>query len=105
MGKKKLPPAVLYYGCRDAGGDDLYYKELAEWENSGAIKVRCAYIRASDGQKKNVQDVLLDDRAELSELWKKKAKILVCGSTQLSQAIEKVALQVKKEAAESKGEI
>jgi cytochrome P450 / NADPH-cytochrome P450 reductase len=104
VGKKKLPPAVLYYGCREAGRDDLYHEEFAEWEKLGAIKVHWAYSRASDGQKKYVQDVLLENRAELRELWKKKAKIFVCGSRRINQAVEKAAMQIKKEEAESRGE-
>lgn len=104
VGKKKLAPAVLYYGCRSPKRDDLYAEELAKWEGMGVVTVRRAYSRAPNAEYKYVQDALWSHREELQDLWKNNAKIYVCGSRVVSQAVDKIALRVKRESAERKSE-
>ena len=102
--QKTLAPAVLYYGCRGAERDDLYADEFAQWEAKGAVTVRRAYSRDTGAPYKYVQDVLAAHDDELRDLWKRNAKVYVCGSRAISQAVDKVAIQIKKDAAEKKGE-
>ncbi|KAK4445413.1 cytochrome P450 [Podospora aff. communis PSN243] len=45
---RKLAPALLFFGCRGAGVDDLYREELDRWEGIGAVKVRRAFSRGGD---------------------------------------------------------
>ncbi|KAJ5153069.1 Bifunctional cytochrome NADPH reductase [Penicillium canariense] len=78
----KPAKAVLYVGCRTKGQDDIHSTELAEWAAQGAVDIRWAYSRPSDGSTgKHVQDLMLEDRVELVDLFEKGAKIYVCGST------------------------
>ncbi|KAJ5124323.1 uncharacterized protein N7515_008148 [Penicillium bovifimosum] len=81
---KSLKPAkaVLYIGCRTQGVDDIHAAELAEWAKLGAVEVRWAYSRPSGGSKgQHVQDLMLEDREELVQLFDQGANIYVCGST------------------------
>ncbi|KAJ5692456.1 Bifunctional cytochrome NADPH reductase [Penicillium macrosclerotiorum] len=74
--------AILYVGCRTKHQDDIHADELAEWAAQGAVDVRWAYSRPSDGTEgKHVQDLMLEDREELVALFEKGANIYVCGST------------------------
>ncbi|KAJ6087450.1 hypothetical protein N7467_006364 [Penicillium canescens] len=80
--------AVLYIGCRTQGQDDIHASELAEWAKLGAVDVRWAYSRPTDGSKgRHVQDLMLDDRVELVELFEQGASIYVCGSTGVGGAV------------------
>lgn len=106
IGKKrcKLAPAVLYYGCRHIGVDDLYADELAAWEKTGAVVVKRAYSREPDFDYKYVQDALWADREQVQSLWQKNAKIYVCGSRALSDGVDEMLLRVLQQAAEIMGE-
>ncbi|TQN65714.1 Bifunctional cytochrome P450/NADPH--P450 [Colletotrichum shisoi] len=44
---RTLAPALLFFGCRRPGADDLYREELDRWEEAGAVAVRRAYSRAA----------------------------------------------------------
>jgi cytochrome P450/NADPH-cytochrome P450 reductase len=81
--------AVLYVGCRTKGQDDIHAAELAEWAKLGAVDVRWAYSRPTDGSKgRHVQDLMLEDRVELVELFEAGARIYVCGSTGVGGAVK-----------------
>jgi cytochrome P450/NADPH-cytochrome P450 reductase len=80
--------AILYAGCRTQGKDDIHADELAEWERLGAVEVRRAYSRPSDGGKgAHVQDLMLEDRKELVELFESGARIYVCGAPTVGNAV------------------
>ncbi|KAJ5469625.1 Bifunctional cytochrome NADPH reductase [Penicillium diatomitis] len=84
----KPAKAILYIGCRTQGKDDIHAEELAEWAAQGAVDVRWAYSRPSDGSTgKHVQDLMLADREELVDLFERGAKIYVCGSTGVGNAV------------------
>ncbi|KXJ93884.1 bifunctional unspecific monooxygenase/NADPH--hemo protein reductase [Microdochium bolleyi] len=102
---RKVAPAVLYYGCREPGKDDLYSEELAKWESEGAVSVKRAYSRVPEksGGNKYIQDVIWADREYASELWNNEAKLFVCGSRQLGEGVAEVARRIGKAVAEKKG--
>jgi len=102
---RKVAPAVLYYGCREPGKDDLYADELSQWEAEGAVVVKRAFSRTPEksGGNKYIQDVIWDDREYVSELWDKDAKLFVCGSRQVGDGVSSVAQKIVKEKAEMKG--
>ncbi|KAJ5115063.1 hypothetical protein NUU61_000822 [Penicillium alfredii] len=82
--------AVLYVGCRTKGQDDIHAAELAEWAAQGAVDVRWAYSRPADGDEspaRHIQDLMLEDRAEIVELFEQGARIYVCGSTGVGGAV------------------
>lgn len=84
----KPAKAVLYIGCRTKGQDDIHAAELAEWATLGAVDVRWAYSRPTDGSKgKHVQDLMLEDREELVQLFEQGANVYVCGSTGVGAGI------------------
>jgi cytochrome P450/NADPH-cytochrome P450 reductase len=88
----KPAKAVLYIGCRTEGKDDIHSDELAEWAAQGAVDVRWAFSRPADGTKrKHVQDLMLEDREELVDLFEKGANIYVCGSTGVGNAVRDVS--------------
>lgn len=79
--------AILYVGCRTKGRDDIHAAELAEWAAQGAVDVRWAYSRPTDGKGQHVQDLMLEDREELVGLFGQGANIYVCGSTGVGNAV------------------
>lgn len=91
--------AVLYVGCRTKGKDDIHASELAEWELLGAVDVRWAYSRPEpndDGSTRpqHVQDRMLEDREELVQLFESGARIYVCGSTAVGNAVRDVCKKI-----------
>lgn len=102
---RKIAPAFLYYGCRQPGKDDLYTKELSDWEKVGAITIKRAYSRTpqQSGGAKYVQDILWSDRENLLALWDNNARLYVCGSRRVGQGVEDVAIKIRRAAAERKG--
>ncbi|KAI1506422.1 cytochrome P450 [Biscogniauxia marginata] len=104
---RKIAPAILFFGCRHPERDDLYAAELAEWEKLGAVTVRRAYSRVTDlpnGQKKYVQDLLVEHKNEVLEYWVNDARIYVCGSRAVGEGVKTAALKIIMEAKKAKGE-
>ncbi|KAJ5998766.1 Oxidoreductase FAD/NAD(P)-binding [Penicillium sp. IBT 35674x] len=87
--------AILYTGCRTKGQDDIHAAELAEWAKIGAVDIRWAYSRPSDGSKgQHVQDRMREDSEELTELFEAGANIYVCGSTGVGCAVRDVCKEI-----------
>lgn len=108
----RLAPARLYAGCREAGRDDLYREELDTWEALGAVSVKRSFSRTVDDNKHNghsasatryVQDALWADREELKTLWKRGAKVYICGSRTMCKGVEQMAARMKGESRKNKG--
>ena len=93
---RKLAPAVLFYGCREPGKDDLYPEEFAKWEEAGAVKIFRVYSRKpelSQGRK-HVQDALWEERHDYTPLWDEGARLYVCGSRAVGDAVTETALRL-----------
>lgn len=93
---RKLAPAILFFGCRSPGQDDLYREELDKWEAAGAVDVRRAYSRKPDASEGcvHVQDRLWHDRKEVQALWGEGAKVFVCGSRGVGDAVRETAIRI-----------
>jgi cytochrome P450/NADPH-cytochrome P450 reductase len=90
-----LAPAVLYIGCRTKGQDDIHAAELAQWAEEGAVDVRWAFSRPTDGKNgQHVQDRMREDKAELVQLFDQGARIYVCGSTGVGGAVRDVCKDI-----------
>ncbi|KAI1329289.1 bifunctional P-450:NADPH-P450 reductase [Xylariaceae sp. FL0255] len=87
---RKLAPAILLFGCRQPGRDDIYAEELAEWEKLGAVSVKRAYSRAPEksGGSKYVQELLSQHHDEVIQLWEGNAKLFICGSRAIGQGVK-----------------
>lgn len=96
---RTLAPALLFFGCRAPGRDDIYRDELDEWESLGAVDVRRAYSRQSEDSEgcRYVQDRMWRDRKELLEVWENGAKVFVCGSSKVAEAAKETILRIKRE--------
>lgn len=96
---RTLAPALLFYGCRSPESDLLYAKQLDQWEKLGAVSIRYAFSRAPEKSEncKYVQDRMYHDGAEAIDLWNKGAKVFVCGSRDVGQAVENVCMRIAKE--------
>lgn len=101
-----LAPALLVFGCREPGVDDLYREELDEFEAQGAVKVYRAYSRRDGGLKtprevhEYVQDALLACGDELNELWKAGGKVYVCGSSKMAADVKRIVARAVYEGAQ-----
>jgi cytochrome P450/NADPH-cytochrome P450 reductase len=84
----KLARAILYIGCRTKGKDDIHASELNEWARQGAVDVRWAYSRPSDGSPgRHIQDLMFEERHDLLELIDQGARIYVCGGMNVGHGI------------------
>lgn len=109
-GRLDLAPALLFFGCRSPDQDDLYREELDAWERAGAVSVRRAYSRdkaASEGCG-YVQDRMWHDRRDVLDLWRRDAKVYICGSRRIANAARdmavKIAVERQQETGGDKGE-
>lgn len=93
---RSLAPALLFFGCRKPGEDDLYRDEFDRWEEMGAVSVRRAYSRAAGESAgcRYVQDRLYRDRRDVAELWAKGARLYVCGTRNVGKAVEEACVKV-----------
>ncbi|KAK6212271.1 hypothetical protein LQW54_005402 [Pestalotiopsis sp. IQ-011] len=106
---KKLAPAVLYYGCRDAQRDFLYRDELTRWEKMGAVSLRPAFSRVGqkgEGACRYASDRVWEDREYLRALFRDQgAKIYVCGSaSKLAKSATDMFIKTYREAHPDKSE-
>ncbi|KAF7524958.1 hypothetical protein G7054_g11240 [Neopestalotiopsis clavispora] len=89
---ERIAPALLYFGCRRPGEDDIHAEDLQKWESAGALETRHVYSRAENEtgadmpQVKYVQDQLLVDRKEIELLLDQGAKIYICGTANMARA-------------------
>jgi cytochrome P450/NADPH-cytochrome P450 reductase len=103
---RKLAPAHLYVGYRHPEKDELYRDEMDWFHKLGAVEIHHAYSQApelSDGHK-HVDDVLRADGELLEQLWKDGARVYVCGSRGVGDAVKKIAIDQHMKAAKEKGE-
>jgi cytochrome P450/NADPH-cytochrome P450 reductase len=105
-GRKDLAPALLFFGCRSPDHDDLYREDFDEWQRIGAVDVRRSFSRAPEQSNgcKHVQDRMWADREDLVGLWRKDAKVYVCGSRGVANSARDMALNIRKEMLKLKGE-
>ncbi len=92
----ELPAAYLFHGCREPGYDDLYADELSSWQDDGAVKVYHAYSRTPEKANghKYVQDAIWAESALITELWRHGAKIYLCGSHKMGDAVVEVVQMI-----------
>jgi cytochrome P450/NADPH-cytochrome P450 reductase len=97
--KAPLAPALLFVGCRSKTKDRLYAEEFDEWTALGAVDVRYAFSRESEASEgcKYVQDRLLKDGKDIADMWRKGAKVFVCGSPALSNAVGEASKKLLQE--------
>lgn len=107
---KTLGPALLFYGCGAPDSDAMYTDELKRWQSLGAVDVRYSFSRAPEKSKgcKHVQDRLWNDREEAAELFRRDAKIYLCGSggvgTSVNVVMKKVYVEANDGVSESEAE-
>ncbi|KAI5359387.1 putative Flavoprotein-like superfamily [Septoria linicola] len=80
QGVDKLAPAVLYFGCRHHDKDYIYRDELAQWEKQGIVKVKAAFSKMDNGSRRYVPDLIMEDKEEVSKMFREGGKIFLCGS-------------------------
>lgn len=90
---KDSAPALLFFGCRRQGDDDLYKKAFDAWQAKGVVDVRRAYSR-EEGNCKYVQDRMKLDKDDLLAMWDKGAKVFVCGSREVGRGVEDVFVRM-----------
>lgn len=102
----KLAPALLFYGCREPGCDDLYSEELAMWETAGAMVLKSAYSRTPEYSKghKYVQHILWAERIIVQQFWQAGARFYICGSKELCSDVTKIMVKIHFEAAQQQGQ-
>lgn len=102
---RKLAPAILFFGCREPGKDDICREDLDTWVRQGVVSLRQVYSRAPEKSEgcKYVQDRLWNDRNEIMELWDRGAKVYVCGSRALGNETTEMFVKIHLDAAKNSG--
>lgn len=98
-----LAPALLFFGCRAEGEDDLYRGELDAWEAAGVVEVRRAYSRVAGRERVYVQDRVWEERGRVAELWARGAKCYVCGSGGMAARVKEVVAEIAYAAEKERG--
>lgn len=101
---RELAPAMLFFGCQDA--DDVpYTDELAQWVVDGVVDVRFAFSKQSQESSgaKYVQDRVWHDREEVEELFRKGAKVFVCGHGRVGDGLKWKAIDMRQDKASRAG--
>lgn len=103
---RKLAPAHLYVGYRHPDKDELYRDEMDWFHKIGAVEIHHAYSQAPEhsGGHKHVDDVLRADRELLGQLWRDGARVYVCGSRGVGDAVKGIAIEQRRQACKEKGE-
>lgn len=101
---RKLARALLFVGCRGKG-DTLYDEEFKKWSAMGAVDIRYAFSRETEGSEgcKYVQDRLWHDRVDAIELFDEGAKVFVCGSREIGEAVKVICKKMYSEKAAALG--
>lgn len=106
-----LGAALLYFGCRDFEKDFLYADELREWESLGAVQVRAAFSRhgppraQGEAEYKYTHERMWEERDEIRDLFRKGAKIFVCGSaSKLAKSTNEITKRIWRTAFPDKSE-
>lgn len=108
---RKLAPALLFFGCRTPGVDDLYRDDFNAWQAAGAVDVRRAYSRVAECEGEEakgcryVQDRLWLDREDVLGLWKEGGRVYVCGSRVVGNAINETVVRIHKSMEERRGNV
>lgn len=99
-GRKDLAPAILFVGCRSNTADRLYAREFDTWIVDGVVDVRYAFSREPEKSEecKYLQDRMLKDRNDIRDLWRRGAKVYVCGSPEVAAEAGKAARQIVRDA-------
>jgi cytochrome P450/NADPH-cytochrome P450 reductase len=94
-----LAPAILFFGCRAPGVDDLYHAQLKTWQENGVVDVRWAFSRAKSESKEcgHVDERIWCDREDVLRLWRGGAKVYVCGSGALAESVKGAMVRVFRE--------
>jgi cytochrome P450/NADPH-cytochrome P450 reductase len=103
---RKLAPAHLYVGYRRPDKDELYRDEMERFEQQGAVQIHHAYSQApelSNGHK-HVDDVLNADAELLGQLWEDGARVYVCGSRGVGDAVKRIAIDQHRQTTRERGE-
>ncbi|KAI0025084.1 cytochrome P450 [Xylariomycetidae sp. FL0641] len=100
---RRIAPAVLFFGCRHPDRDSLYAEELRRWEELGAVTVKRAYSRFTEGHHRYVQDALRAHRDLLLEYWQNDARLYICGSRAVGEGVREVACQMHIEQQRQRG--
>lgn len=93
---RTLAPALLFFGCREPGRDDLYADELAAWEQAGVVTVVRAYSRRPElsGGARHVQDAIALHADKFRDLWAQGAKMYLCGSRAVGKGVRDVCVRM-----------
>jgi len=99
--RRKLGPALLYFGCRDYEKDYIYRSELEQWDHDDVVSVRpCFSKRGPDGVEKYryTSDRIWAEREEAAKLFRDGARIFVCGSaSKVARSTAEVCKKIWKE--------
>jgi len=96
---RKLARALLFVGCRYRDRDRLYAEELDAWQSAGAVDVFYAFSKQPELSRgcAHVQDRMRTEADALRKVWEDGAKMFVCGSAKVGEAVAQVCKEAYRE--------
>ena len=93
-------PTLLFYGCKQPDGDDMYREEFDAWEKQGVVSVRRAFSSKprDAGGARHVQERIWNDREEVAQLYRQNAHLYLCGAGMVGSGVEEVMAKIRAEA-------
>lgn len=85
--------SLLFFGCRRPDVDLLYADELRRFEELGVVRVERAFSRASDTERRYVQDAMIDCADEVWQLLQQDGVVMICGNASTMAPAVRSALQ------------
>jgi len=97
----KLAPAMLFFGCRESGKDDLYREEFDKWESDGVVSVLRTFSRKTEESEgcKYIQEKLWKEKDRVMKLWDQGAQIYICGSREVGESVKEMFVDMFLDAA------
>jgi cytochrome P450/NADPH-cytochrome P450 reductase len=97
---RSVGPALLFFGCDHPDVDFLYREELEAWQAAGVVSVRPAFYKQPAGDVIFVQHRVWQDRADVADLFRKGARVFVCGDGRhMAPAVRETFVRIYQEAA------
>ena len=85
-GNVSLRPVHLFFGMRHPDSDFFYGEDLASWQNEGRL-TRLVTAVSRGARPHYVQDTLRCEAAEVAELIRKGARVMVCGGRDMAAGV------------------
>jgi sulfite reductase (NADPH) flavoprotein alpha-component len=92
-GNARARPIHLFFGMRHEGSDFFYGEEFPGWQDEGRV-TRLVTAVSRGARPRYVQDALRDEAAEVAELVRSGARVMVCGGRDMAAGVAEALAEI-----------